>query len=479
MPNSSRATVRSSRFSPSEGGWSGFGPNPYEEERAQRGAQSLSRMEQERRQDERQALEEQRFQEREARLQAHEAKMEEVRHAEFLRKEAEQSAMADRKLAFEKEAAEVMPKILRMDPSSPGAREFLAQTAKDHPNLFISGFAKDGITSQIMAFQKEVDAARKAKGIDDTKTAKETADNAAIAAEVARGGRPTATRIGGTTIKSSEQVAAEKEASDSKLDTKSAANIEKRQTAFDKAHSSYKGALDTLTSGDPVVPGFYAAKNYHRAQMEAEANRLKKLDPSLAPEVDGKMKDIMVAEHNALQSQLGALAGKKLDDKQTKERDELVGELNPLKDKLGYDQIDPKDPAKTIPRVVAPANPFVLGDAPASTPTVASTESAAPANPNLVPSTTPALASTGEGDGLSSTEMVAGSLDSTMDATKPTAVAPPPPATPGVVTPAIPPTGQPDAPDATAEPHPFEGKRKFQKSTGKWGTFVNGQFVPE
>lgn len=41
-------------------------------------------------------------------------------------------------------------------------------------------------------------------------------------------------------------------------------------------------------------------------------------------------------------------------------------------------------------------------------------------------------------------------------------------------------TGAPvAAPAADTAPHPFEGQRKLQKSTGKYGTFVNGVFVPE
>jgi hypothetical protein len=39
--------------------------------------------------------------------------------------------------------------------------------------------------------------------------------------------------------------------------------------------------------------------------------------------------------------------------------------------------------------------------------------------------------------------------------------------------------GAASPPTPASESHPFEGKRVRQKSTGKYGTFVNGQFVPE
>lgn len=48
-------------------------------------------------------------------------------------------------------------------------------------------------------------------------------------------------------------------------------------------------------------------------------------------------------------------------------------------------------------------------------------------------------------------------------------------------TPAVAPVAGGAAPVATTDvaPHPYEGKRVKQKSTGQYGTFVNGQFVPE
>lgn len=65
-----------------------------------------------------------------------------------------------------------------------------------------------------------------------------------------------------------------------------------------------------------------------------------------------------------------------------------------------------------------------------------------------------------EPDGLTPTQLQSGNAQATASA--PTVVAPP----------AV-------AADSPSGQHPFEGQRKFQMSTGKWGTITNGQFVPE
>lgn len=341
----------------------GFGPDPRLEEQSRAGAQALFHQEQERRQDERQSLELQRFNEREARLQAHEEKMEELHHAEFLRKEAEQSALADRKLSVEKEAAEVLPQMLRMDPTRPEAREFMASMMEKHPNLFISGFAKESITPQIMAFQKEVDAAAKARGIDVSKDAREQADKAALATAVAGGARPIHTQIGKTLVKSPEEIAAEKDVATAKANAPNETTKKQHQIASEKLENAQSNLEDTqaqikdrekeLAERSKSKDGPYDPTTLKAKQAELQALKASEVNWNLEAE-----------KHNAVKTAL----------------ETIHPQLNPtFKQEVTSTATPPAPADSTPPPAVEATPPEATGED-----TVAPLSDAAPVNPNVV-----------------------------------------------------------------------------------------------
>jgi hypothetical protein len=427
----------------------------------------------------------------------------ELELAKLRREEVHDMEKAQRRIKYEAMMEKAIPELYAIDPADPQATQKHAAFAERWPQLLHSD---PGYPSIMQEFHQHIgmasESAKQRDAITARKEAKEAADQAkAEAREEKRldferqqkmltdlGARPKSVTVGGMTFDMPESVeakeAAKQEVLKEKQDAEKSKKTEAAQKRFDDAHSKYTGALDTLSGADkdnPVTPGFYVQKNVHKQEMQAAAARLKALDPTTAAEVDKKLKETVTSEHNMLQAQLMEYAtGNKLPDDQKKKRDALIAQINPVKEELGYDLIDPADPTKTIanPNKTTPAaaatSPGAIDTAQPDVPAVRDT----PVSGGTATPAPPAAAITPTGEdavpNLSGAPAAVAPPDATGEDTVPnlSAVAPAPPATP------MPPPAA-AAPVAPAPVHPLEGKRVKHKETGQGGTIVNGEFVPD
>lgn len=224
---------------------------------------------------------------------------------------------------------------------------------------------------------------------------------------------------------------------------KGAANVEKLQSDFEKNENGYHAMQDTIAKTEgAVTPALIERRNFYRNQMLSLGARLSNASPDMAGEIKGKINDAVLSEHNALESEIN--------NKDTDEakRKKLAAEINPLKKILNFQQIGT--------------------DGTTEAPKAATTRTA----PRYVPPSKRTAATP-----LSQNEFG--------DAPEPPEKAPDAPANPNLpVAPVVAKVAPPDSEDtqsapAPVEPHPYEGKRVLQKSTGKYGVFKDGQFIPE
>jgi hypothetical protein len=437
----------------------------------------------------------------------------ELELAKLRREEVHDMEKAQRRIKYEAMMEKAIPELYAIDPADPQATQKHAAFAERWPQLLHSD---PGYPSIMQEFHQHIgmsqESAKQRDAITARKEAKEAADQAkADVREEKRldferqqkmltdlGARPKSVTVGGMTFDMPESVeakdAAKQEVLKEKQDAEKSKKTEAAQKRFDDAHSKYTGALDTLSGADkdnPVTPGFYAQKNVHKQEMQAAADRLKALDPSAATEVDKKLKDLSLAEHNVLQSQLGEIAGLKLTDDLKKKRDLLIGQLNPIKKELGYDLIDPEDPTKTIANpnkgaasAAAAASPGAIDTAQTDTPAVRDTApvSGGTATPSgdMVPLTGAAAPAPPAATTTATGEDAVPNLSRAPAAVAPPAVPTGEDVVPNLSAVAPAPPATPMPPPAVAAPvHPMEGKRVKHKETGQGGTIVNGEFVPD
>lgn len=244
-----------------------------------------------------------------------------------------------------------------------------------------------------------------------------------------------------------------------------------------------------------------AVADRERLQDKREQSISDRQDKSLDAREDRAKAATDAKEADALKKARAAhgMASSKADELQArldKNREYFNAEKDPnQKDKLdkSFEQLQKEHDAAAMtksiletvhPEVLTPAEPVQNPNLtpPAANPAPANVSSTTPpANPNL---TTPPPATEQDQAAPVGEDTVAPIAAATA----------PPNLTPSQGAPSVPPASVvgdspvppaavvvPVSPEAQpiATPHPYEGKRVLQKSTGKYGTFTNGQFIPE
>lgn len=403
----SRAIIRSG------GGWSGFGPNPEEEQRARSGVETSYRLD-----------EEQRYREREARLVAHEQAVEELNHQRFLQKVAESDAKAKRLAEYESQMTKAIPELYAIDPASPDAPKQRAALAAKYPNLFNK---EPGIPSIVEEFGQHT---RLTQQIQQERQKADQERQSVIDRERLQDKRESA-----ISDRQDKSLDARESRATAASDAKEAAAVAKARAA----HGMASAKTDELQS----------RLDKNREYFNAETD---------ATDKDQSKRAILDKSFQQLQKEHDAAA-------MTKSILETVH-----------------------PEVLTPAEPVQNPNLtpPAANPSPANVSSTTPpANPNL---TTPPPATeqdqaapVGEDTvapiaAVTAPPNLAPSQGASVGAPSvpPASVVGDSPVPPAAVVVPVSPEAQP-----TATPHPYEGKRVLQKSTGKYGTFTNGQFIPE
>lgn len=249
------------------------------------------------------------------------------------RKAAEAKAATDRRINYEDRMAKAIPELYKIRPDDPKALEKRADLAERYPDLFHNEKGLPSITGEfeghgrlVQQFQLQ---AGKSKEAQDAKAAKEAEFKSGLvnppAGTHAKGGRSPA----GVDI---ETDATQK----AKADALKAKQAEKLQGEFDKGYEKYTGALGTLSEADSKTPAtqtLLQTKNFNRKVMQDAADKLRKLNPDAASDIDAKLKDANLHEHDLLQTHL---SDPKLEDPEAKKR--YASDINALKAKLGFDQ---------------------------------------------------------------------------------------------------------------------------------------------
>lgn len=117
-----------------------------------------------------------------------------------------------------------------------------------------------------------------------------------------------------------------------------------------------------------------AAKNYDtttgnlavtQAQVDAVHGVVGAPPPSVKGGLTDDVRDTYTKLHAGLEQQLNGMSGKKLDAAELQNRNNLIGLINPLKEKLGFDPIapDPRDPQRVTTNKVLDQE---MGNAPAA-----------------------------------------------------------------------------------------------------------------
>jgi hypothetical protein len=337
---------------------------------------------------------------------------------------ADSDAKAKKLTQYESRMAEAIPQLYAIDPTSPTARREYAAFAKQYPELLHN---EPGLPSALSEFSQG-QRMMQAHAENQQKQAVEAEKAAATQSAEGR-------RQWDRFVHEDESKERQYDHSDEAAQTRQAAK-EKKKENHEKEKDYAGRQLDAIAAGKPTwldSTGLYTDENgkQYFGYKDKEKN-----DPSTVATPD------QIRQYQEYQS--------------------LKSDYD-LHDKaLSY--IRKSELAEADPAAKQEKSPPALQNpntgAPAATPPPENVSSTTPpANPNL---TAPPPATEQDQAAPVGEDVVA-----------PVAAAVTPPPSPN---PAPPPA---DAVAPAATPHPYEGKRVLQKSTGKYGTFTNGQFIPE
>lgn len=337
--------------------------------------------------------------------------------AKMQREEIEDRAKAEQKMKYETMMAQAIPELYSIDPADKDAHSKMAAVVKEYPQL---GGYKD-FMQHVAGYRGLIEGARKATEGEDFKTALQAQKSGDI------DDRQT------ERLQHTAELAAQKaQAAKDKLQFQS--DLKKATGPSDQIQTRYQQAVNNTAN-------FQKQLDQTQAYIDEQTKK-----PDEGPGGTDKEKVLpgLIKSRDNWQRQL---------DKETATKEAL---------ELVHPQLNPAFKTEAM----TPEGPVDTSSAPVASRTA-----------------TP----TGEMDTSGSTNGTAAPVESaeTTDAAAPDSIVSPVVDAPAVaaVNPIIAPNTGAQVTTAetgaAVEPHPFEGQRKLQKSTGKYGTFVNGVFVPE
>lgn len=332
-------------------------------------------------------------------------------------------AKAERRIQFENRMAKAIPELYAIDPSAPDAAKQRAAFAAKYPDLF---HGEKDIPSITQEFAQHVRIGQQSQ---EQRQRTEEARQAVADRE-----RLQDKREQSISDRQDKSLDAREDRAKAASDAKESAAIAKARAAHGMASSK----ADELQSRMDKNREYYNIKDGKNDPDQAQKDKLDKSFDQLQKEHDAAAmtKSILETVHPEVLTPAEPVQNPNL----------TPPAANPA----------PANVSSTTP----PANPNLTTPPPATEQDQAApvgedtvTPIAATAPPNLTPA---------QGASVGAPSVPPASIvgDS--------------PVPPAAVAVPVSPEAQP-----TATPHPYEGKRVLQKSTGKYGTFTNGQFVPE
>lgn len=435
---------------------------------------------------------EQRIQQQHAQIAAAHLAFEE---AERARKTAESVALAKEATDRHKRLALALPLLIGINPKDDDARKqylkFYAEHAGDleADKAALGHFVRKG--AQMDAYEKEQESVkRKQADLEASKKAKEDAlKKEQDAAQKERDNPPTGADARQMALRGFTSKTGNRFESTDPSPRKTAAEIEKLESAFRKSHDAYTGSLG-VDIGKDVAKNI--ARGVARNAVVSSGRQLQealKDNPTEAARVKADMDTALLLEHGRLEPKFSGPAK----DAREYEADNpgVLDQFNQVKSALGYQPIKWDEASKKYVPVTTDAAPS-HGATPApnsvggqKSNSQFEIDAAKAGNTPVKPSFEGAAGGAGD---VAAEEQPVGVLADPVQKTPGLGTNPTPAAVP-VVNPSNaealpPPVGAVTAGPTTvvppgATPHPMEGQTVRHKTSGQTGKIINGQFVPD